>query len=253
MMSLPLISIITVVYNSKEMLEQSILSVLKQSYKNIEHIVVDGGSNDGTLNIINSYNDSITKWVSEKDKGIYDAMNKGIKLAKGEYIGFLNAGDLYCYKNTLSELFSNIPSSIDIIYGDMILSNGHKNRKKYHKATEFTKENLINKGTGVLCHQSLFVKRTNAPMFNTRYKIKAELNWYFDLLKTNKKLSYIHKPIPVVYYDANGYAFQNFWLNNWELVKVIYRQFGLNTLIKYNYFKKISMKYKWWKDARVSK
>src|SRR6187402_2271204 len=91
----PLISIVTVVYNAKETIERTIKSVISQSYKNIEYIVIDGGSTDGTLDIINKYKSDISKLVSEKDKGIADAMNKGIGYAKGELIGLINADDWY--------------------------------------------------------------------------------------------------------------------------------------------------------------
>jgi glycosyltransferase involved in cell wall biosynthesis len=91
----PLVTVITVVFNGKKHLEQTILSVLDQSYKNIEYIVVDGGSTDGTLDILIKYDDRIDYWVSEPDNGIYDAMNKGIGLAKGELIGIINSDDYY--------------------------------------------------------------------------------------------------------------------------------------------------------------
>jgi len=91
----PLISIVTVVYNGAKHLEQTILSVLKQSYPNVEYLIIDGGSTDGTLEIIRQYEEAIDYWISETDKGIYDAMNKGISLASGDYIVFLNADDWY--------------------------------------------------------------------------------------------------------------------------------------------------------------
>ena len=94
----PLISIVTVVYNGEEFLEKTILSVLNQSYDNIEYIIIDGGSIDGTVDIIKKYEDKIDYWVSEKDSGIYDAMNKGSEIATGNFINFMNAGDVF-YKN----------------------------------------------------------------------------------------------------------------------------------------------------------
>ena len=94
-LDLPLISIITVVYNGEKYFEQTILSVINQTYKNIEYIIIDGGSTDGSIDIIRKYEDNISYWVSESDNGLYDAMNKGIKIAKGELIGMINSDDWY--------------------------------------------------------------------------------------------------------------------------------------------------------------
>ena len=114
----PLISIITVVYNGEKYLEETIQSVISQTYDNVEYIIIDGGSTDGTLEIIKKYEDQIDYWVSEKDNGIYDAMNKGITLATGKVIGLINADDWY-EKNTIKEIVDafNINSHADIVYG----------------------------------------------------------------------------------------------------------------------------------------
>lgn len=101
----PLVTVITVVYNAKELLEETILSVLNQTYSNIEYIIVDGGSTDGTLDIIKKYQDKISKYISEPDQGIYDAMNKGMSLSKGQWLNFMNAGDSFYSNDVLQKVF----------------------------------------------------------------------------------------------------------------------------------------------------
>ena len=120
-MQKPLISIITVVLNSVETIEKTIKSIIGQSFTNYEYIIIDGGSNDGTIDIIRKYSSYISYWISEPDKGIYDAMNKGIAYAKGEYIGILNSDDWYV-KNSLSTIANQIQNNpnIDIIYGNIL-------------------------------------------------------------------------------------------------------------------------------------
>jgi glycosyltransferase involved in cell wall biosynthesis len=122
----PLISVITVVLNGEKYLEESILSIIKQTYKNIEYIIIDGGSTDGTLDIIRKYNDRIDFWISEKDNGLYQAMNKGIALSKGDFIGFVGSDD-YLYSNTLEKLAKAAKKeTIDYTVGpvDIIKKNG---------------------------------------------------------------------------------------------------------------------------------
>ena len=113
----PKISIVTVCYNAEKDIEKTIHSVINQTYDNIEYIVIDGGSNDGTLSMINKYASKIDKIISEPDKGIYDAMNKGITLAKGDWINFMNAGDSYVDADVLKLVSDNINNNCDIIYG----------------------------------------------------------------------------------------------------------------------------------------
>lgn len=120
-MILPKISVITVCYNSVKTIEQTILSVINQSYPNIEYIIIDGGSTDGTVNIIKKYESKIAFWESSPDKGIYDAMNKGIKIATGDYIATLNSDDWYYDSNVIQDIVNviNSNSNIDIIHGSI--------------------------------------------------------------------------------------------------------------------------------------
>lgn len=119
-MAKPRITVITVCFNAIKSIEQTILSVINQSYDNVEYIIVDGGSTDGTLDVIKKYENAICKWVSESDKGIYDAMNKGILMSNGEWIVFLNSGDFFADSTTLEHVMSFDVSDADILYGDSI-------------------------------------------------------------------------------------------------------------------------------------
>ncbi|ROT05017.1 glycosyltransferase, partial [Muribaculaceae bacterium Isolate-104 (HZI)] len=111
------ISVVTVCYNAADSIEQTMLSVLNQSYPYIEYIVIDGGSTDGTVDIIKKYADRLAYWVSEPDKGIYDAMNKGIAAATGSYINFMNSGDSFYDNRVVEAIFKDGCDSADIIYG----------------------------------------------------------------------------------------------------------------------------------------
>lgn len=112
------ISIITVCYNAVESIQATMLSVLNQTYPNIEYIVIDGGSTDGTVDIIKKYSDRLDYWISEPDKGIYDAMNKGIAAATGDYINFMNAGDTFVSSDTVNKAVSLFPENVDVVFGD---------------------------------------------------------------------------------------------------------------------------------------
>ena len=114
----PKISIITPCYNAAQYIEQTILSIINQDYDNIEYIIIDGGSTDGSLELIKENESNINYWVSEPDKGIYNAMNKGIMAAKGEYLLFLNGGDWFCNPESLSFL-ANKTGNFDIIFGNL--------------------------------------------------------------------------------------------------------------------------------------
>ena len=117
----PTFSIITITYNAVRLVEQTLLNVLSQSYPNIEYIVIDGGSTDGTVDIIKRYESGLAYWVSEPDKGIYDAMNKGLQKATGDYVWFINAGDTLCSSDTVQSVVSRLQKRKalpDIIYGE---------------------------------------------------------------------------------------------------------------------------------------
>lgn len=145
----PKITVVTVCYNAVDVIEKTILSVINQTYSNIEYIVIDGNSNDGTVDVIRKYADKISKWVSEPDNGIYDAMNKGTDLATGEWINFMNAGDFFVNNHVIENLLPVFGEKHDVIYGDTIFVND--GNKKGQKAYE--RENAMPS----FCHQSSFI------------------------------------------------------------------------------------------------
>lgn len=231
--SRPLVSIITVVLNSPDLLEKTIKSVIGQTYANIEYIVVDGGSSDGkTIEVIRQYENFIDGWISEPDKGIYDAMNKGMRLAsEGSYLQFLNAGDFYCQDDSLEQIFKN-HSLPPIVYSDMIVV-AENNDTRFQKAGDFTKENLLRRGTGVVCHQAFFIKKEMAPQYNTRYRIKGELDWYYQIVDTYGEVEFAHIDIPTVYYHLGGYGHKFFFRNRVEWILCVIRRYGVRTLLEY--------------------
>jgi glycosyltransferase involved in cell wall biosynthesis len=172
------VSIVTVVYNDKIGLEKTILSVKNQQYNQYELIIVDGGSTDGTVDVIKKYEKNISVWVSEKDGGIYDAMNKGIDISKGEWICFLNAGDIFFDDNVLM-LFSQYSfMQYNYIYGRHVGVNGDK--KVFYKVPRLVMENIK-----LPNHQAMFIKAF--VMRRYKYDIKFKLIADMDLkIKLNE-------------------------------------------------------------------
>jgi glycosyltransferase involved in cell wall biosynthesis len=206
-MNNPLISIITVVYNGVSTLEQTILSVINQTYKNIEYIIIDGGSTDGTVDIIKKYEKHLAYWVSEPDKGIYDAMNKGIEKATGEWINFMNSGDWFYSKSVLTDVFNNKENvHSDVIYGSVYSNiNGKSNiiHVKPKKINSLKKKMPF-------CHQAAFTKSNIIPDFDTMFKISADYDFFYKLY--NKGYQFKEIDIDVAFYDGNGVSFNNFIL-----------------------------------------
>lgn len=188
-MSAPVISIITVVYNSESLIERTIQSVLNQTFKSTEHIIIDGRSKDNTVKIIERYSTQIAYWISEPDKGLYDAMNKGLAVAKGEYVCFLNSGDTFYDANTLENVFGNLVNSPDIIYGETMIvdSQGIEIGLRRLKAPEVLTWQSFKDGM-LVCHQSVYVKRALTSNYNLQYKISADFEWVLTSLKKAKEV-----------------------------------------------------------------
>ncbi len=209
----PVISIITVVYNGAATLEATIQSILQQSYENIEHLIIDGGSTDGTVNIIQRFQHRIARWVSEKDNGIYDAMNKGAMSAHGEWILFMNSGDTFCGPAVLQAIFSReLPPHVDVIYGNTVRKNS---RNILHPPAKIDRKYFYFE---TLCHQSIFARRElfeRIGKFSSRYRIIADREWLFRVTMAGGRFA--HADVEVCVWDAEGFSSANAQVSQLEV------------------------------------
>lgn len=195
------ISIITASYNSSKTIKDSIISVLKQTYADIEYIIIDGGSKDGTVDIIKKYEPEFNgrlKWISEKDKGIYDAMNKGIGMATGEIVGILNSDDFFTSEDVISEVNSTFEKyNPDAVYGDIHFVNDDNLEKsvRYYSSKIF-RRGLMRLGF-MPAHPSFYIKREcfeKFGLYNTSYKIAADFEFLLRTIYIGRiKTKYIEK------------------------------------------------------------
>ena len=162
------ITVVTVSYNAKDLISRTIQSVINQTYKNLEYIIIDGGSNDGTIDIIKSYASRITCWISEKDNGIYDAMNKGINMAHNEWIIFMNCGDFFYANEVLEDVSRFLNDNVDIVYGNSLIK---VNATKFVVLPEDLR--MISKHLP-FCHQCVFTRTELIKEFNFNLNYKYE-------------------------------------------------------------------------------
>jgi glycosyltransferase involved in cell wall biosynthesis len=188
------VSVITSVFNNKSYIEDCIKCILNQTYKNIEYIIIDGGSTDGTIEIIRKYENKITKWISEPDNGIYDALNKGIRMATGDIIGFLHADDVYAHNKVIETVVSNMKKhNVDSCYGDLLYVDKNNTDKiiRYWKSQPY-RDGLFKKGW-MPPHPTFFVKKMiydKYGSFNTDFKIAADYELMLRFLEKYKISTY---------------------------------------------------------------
>lgn len=183
------ISIITASFNCVDEIEKSIKSVLEQDYPNIEYIIIDGASTDGTADIIKKYSDKLSYWVSEPDKGLYYAMNKGIAAATGDWIYFHNAGGVFFEKDTLTKVFSCNLNDVDAFFGYIW---SVKNQCFYYKPKPFYEQSTKVKSPGY-SHQALFVRTQwcKTYPFDTKYKCCADFDQAMKIWKLGARFKYV--------------------------------------------------------------
>ena len=206
------VSIITINYNNKEGLIKTIESVINQDYKWVEFVVIDGGSNDGSLDIIQKYERQISYWISEPDNGIYHAMNKGVAIARGEYCNFMNSGDCFYDNHVLSSIFSKENLS-DIICGNTFST-------EWMKAPQSITMNFLFSQT--ICHQCAFIKRSLLLKYHydEKLQIVSDRKFFLQALILDN-CSYQAVDVNVVIYDLTGFSSQNRVLSDLEYQKVL--------------------------------
>ena len=197
------VSIVTVVYNGAATIERTIQSVLNQVYPGIEYIIVDGGSTDGTLDIIRKYDDELSYWVSRMDQGIYDAMNKGIALCTGEWVGLINADDAYAEGAvSMAMAAAQGRSDVNIVHGDILVCypNGHE-KVKHAKRSFF----LLKYWEMVLNHPSFFVRRSyyQGRPFDPSFRVSGDHHWTLRAWRENPH-QFLYLPKVLAKFTAGG-------------------------------------------------
>lgn len=195
------ISIITATYNSEATVKDTIESVLKQTYSDIEYIIVDGGSKDGTMDIVRHYEPEFggrMKWISEKDKGIYDAMNKGIRMATGDVIGILNSDDFYTSDNVLEQINMTFEKdNVDAVYADIhFVDDSDLNKTVRYYSSKVFRRGLMRLGF-MPAHPSFYIKKVcfdKIGLYNTSYRIAADFEFLLRAIFINRiKTKYIEE------------------------------------------------------------
>lgn len=191
------VTVVTVSYNADKVIEPTIKSIIAQTYSNFEYIIIDGGSIDNTLNIIKKYSDKISAWCSESDKGIYDGMNKGLDVATGDWIIFMNAGDRFLHKNVLKNFFEEKEweDNIAVIYGNSYRTNGMFAKIELVDSPFWENKSYLH-GNGI-CHQASFVKRNIAIKypFDLKFKHAADMKMFHDIYSAGYKFEYVQETV----------------------------------------------------------
>jgi glycosyltransferase involved in cell wall biosynthesis len=225
---MPLISIITITYNAEKFLEKTIKSIIRQTTSDYEYILIDGGSNDKTLEIVNKYASVFSKIISEPDNGLYDAMNKGLSNAKGDYVWFMNAGDEIAEADAITKIKKLISQNADIVYGETqfvdteSLILGIRSELGPHKLPQ--KLDWAQYGMGMLvCHQAFIVKRSIAPNYILN-NLSADIDWEIKCIK-NSNFSLKYEGILANYLEG-GVSHQSMYKSWKDRYVVLRNHFG---------------------------
>lgn len=230
-MTNPLISIITITYNAEKELPVTMDSVMSQSYDNFEHLIIDGASTDRTLEIARKNGDA--RIMSEKDNGLYDAMNKGLDLARGKYVLFLNAGDSFRTSDTLALYAEEAEKDRDIIYADTMIvnSDGDDIGPRHYSAPLLLTHDSFSKGM-LICHQAFMVKKEIAPQYDLQYRFSADYDWTIKCIRNTDPEKCINLNTVAINYLSDGMTDKNKIKSLKERYKVMARHYGTLSAIK---------------------
>jgi len=247
---LPILSVITVVYNNVNDIERTLLSVLNQTYGGIEYIIVDGLSNDGTLEIIKRYEARIAKLISEKDKGIYDAMNKGLTLASGDYVIFMNSGDEFFATDTVAQVFATVPDA-DIYYGEteMIDDGGNSLGQRRHKAPQTFTWRGFKLGMSI-SHQAIYIKRSLIAPYDPKYQLSADIDWIIRAAKKAKIIVNVNRY--VAKYLVGGMSKAKHKQSLLERFDIMKRHYGLVPTVFNHVVIAFNLGWYWLKNRRTN-
>lgn len=228
------ISVITITFNAEQFLEETMRSVLKQIYTDIEYIIVDGKSTDGTVGIIKSFEAEMRaksiefRWISEPDRGLYDAMNKGLRMATGDFVWFVNAGD-QIFDSTIAQKVADaiaVNEQADVVYGQTLIidQNGIPCGERHKIAPKNLQFKSLLNGL-VVCHQSILVRRSIAPNYNLQYRYSADYDWVCGVLEQSRCNVYVDGYLSK--FMISGISAKNRKASWLERYRIMRRHFGL--------------------------
>lgn len=229
----PLISVITVCYNAADTILPTLQSVREQTCGDIEHLIIDGASADDTLLLCRREGRAGLRIMSEPDNGLYDAMNKGLEMARGEYVVFLNAGDSFASPATLSHYAAAAEAgSPDIIYGDTVLvdSCGNVLGPRHLQAPKLLTKESFSHGM-LVCHQAFMVRRDMAPLYDLRYRFSADYDWTVRCIEATEPGKCVNLNEVTVHYLRDGLTGANHKASLRERFVIMRRHYGLATAI----------------------
>lgn len=221
----PTLTVITVVYNNVRDIERTIASVIRQTYPHIEYLIIDGGSTDGTVDVIKQYADRIAHWISESDNGIYEAMNKGLARATGDYVLFMNSGDEIFADDTVAKVFASAPDA-DIYYGEteMYDENWQSLGLRRHAIPEQFSWRSFRYGM-TISHQAIYIRRTIVGSYDLHYRLSSDIDWIIRAAKRANTI--VNTRCIVAKYLVGGMSKKRHWQSLKERFHIFSRHYGL--------------------------